>query len=72
MTVQCLTCDRFTLRGSSLAKHGAGHCALRPKHEHFGATRKHDCENHLQTTEAKMVPRRVWLAKMNSGDNGGP
>ena len=35
MTVQCLACDRFTLRGASLAKHGFGTCAGRPVWENY-------------------------------------
>lgn len=61
--IKCITCDRFTLRGASLAKHGFGLCKLRPKWENYPAQRDHECWHHQQASEAKVAARIEWLAK---------
>lgn len=66
MTVECITCDRFKLRGSDLAKHGFGHCELRPRWEHYPADRPRECAHHAPAKPEQVEQRRAWLARKDS------
>lgn len=66
MTVQCVECSRFALRGSQLAPHGLGHCAHRPKWEHYPAERPIECPRFEAAKVEQVEARRRWLAKKGS------
>ncbi len=78
MTVECVACDRFTLRDAPLAKHGFGRCALRPVHEGHSAVYLHECEHFRPAPADKVDKRRTWLAKRDAAlaamvaQNSGP
>ncbi len=59
---QCIACTRFTLRNSTRAHEGAGHCNLIPHVMWFEeALRDYPCEDFEQTDAATEAKRREWL-----------
>lgn len=65
MTVQCITCDRLSLRdNAAFAKQGLGRCAVRPRVGMFvSITYARDCAKHTQASEKTVAARRAWMAK---------
>lgn len=63
MTVQCVTCDRFKLRGSDLARYGFGLCPLRPAWQFQSASYPRECAHHAPAAAEQVEQRRAWLAK---------
>lgn len=63
MQVTCITCRRFSLRGSPLARHGFGLCAMLPRHTMQSATWPRECANHVPAEAEVADKRRAWLEK---------
>lgn len=65
MTVECITCDRLSLRDApAMAKHGLGRCAVRLRVGVFVSTSfARDCEKHAHASSETVEARRVWMAK---------
>lgn len=65
MTVECITCDRLSLRKvPSMAKQGLGSCDLRKRAGVFvSITYARDCAKHTQASEKTVAARRAWMAK---------
>lgn len=65
MTVECITCDRLSLRGNAaFAKQGLGRCAVRPRAGVFVSIAfARDCAKHAQASDKTMNARRAWVAK---------
>lgn len=65
MSVQCVTCSRFTLRGAPMAREGFGCCSLKKPSESVSARYPRECRSHEQA-EADVVEKRVAWFKSNS------
>ncbi len=63
MTVECVDCDRFTLRDAPMAKNGFGKCALRPAHEGHSAVYPRERDRFTPAPADKVEQRRAWLKK---------
>lgn len=63
MTVQCIACVHFSLKGSELAQHGFGRCALAPIWERHPATFKRECEHHRPAPAYRVEAGIKWLEK---------
>ncbi|MFA5027012.1 MAG: hypothetical protein WC713_03995 [Candidatus Methylomirabilota bacterium] len=70
MTVQCIACDRFTLKTGSdeWARQGFGNCANREKFIMFGAVKDRDCGEHWPAPDAVVEKRRAWLKAKAAND----
>jgi hypothetical protein len=65
---QCIACTRFTLRNSSRAKEGAGHCNLIPYVTWYeDAIRDYPCSDFEQADEKTEQARRDWLKDRGIG-----
>lgn len=65
MTVECITCDRLSLRDApSMARQGLGRCSLR---KHAGVfvsiAYARDCAKHAPASDKTQAARRAWMAK---------
>lgn len=61
-TVQCITCQHFTLRtAGSMAREGFGNCAQRRPHEFMGATYQRVCAKYAELDADAVAKRREWL-----------
>lgn len=65
MKVECITCDRLSLRdNASMAKAGLGRCSLRKRAGVFVSIAfARDCAKHTQASEKTVAARRAWMAK---------
>lgn len=65
MTVECITCDRLSLRdNAAFAKQGLGRCAVRPRTGVFVSIAfARDCDKHAQASDKTVTARRAWVAK---------
>lgn len=65
MTVECITCDRLSLRDApAMARQGLGRCSLRPRVGVFvSVSFARDCAKHTQASEKTVGARRAWMAK---------
>ena len=65
MTVECITCDRLSLRdNAAMAKAGLGRCSLRPRAGVFvSIAYARDCAKHAPASEKTQAARRAWMAK---------
>ena len=65
MTVECITCDRLSLRDApAMARQGLGRCSLRPRTGVFVSIAfARDCAKHTQASEKTVGARRAWMAK---------
>lgn len=65
MTVECITCDRLSLRdNAAFAKQGLGRCALRPRAGVFVSIAfARDCAKHSPASDKTQAARRAWIAK---------
>jgi hypothetical protein len=75
MTVECITCDRFSFKpvDPKLARCGFGACALRPAWEAQSAVYPRECPHHDPAPAEKVEKGRTWLAKNQrntAGDTG--
>ena len=65
MTVECITCDRLSLRKHpAQAMQGLGRCAVRQRVGMFVSIAfARDCAKHTQASEKTVAARRAWMAK---------
>lgn len=65
MTVECITCDRLSLRDApAMARQGLGRCSLRKRAGVFvSVSFARDCAKHTQASEKTVGARRAWMAK---------
>ena len=65
MTVECITCDRLSLREHpAQAKQGLGRCAVRPRVGMFvSISYARDCAKHSPASDKTQAARRAWTAK---------
>lgn len=61
MTVQCITCQHFTLRESPLARQGFGKCVKGKAYEFMSAVYERVCARFTPLDEEAAAKRRVWL-----------
>lgn len=62
MTVQCITCQHFSMRESARAAYqGFGHCAKAQPYEYMSAVYKRICQSHVQHDESAIAARKAWL-----------
>lgn len=61
MTVQCVTCEHFTLRDSPMAREGYGKCAVGKSYRFESALYSHLCEKHVELDAEQVQKRRQWL-----------
>lgn len=65
MTVECITCDRLSLRdNAAMAKQGLGRCSLRKRAGVFVSIAfARDCAKHSPASDKTQAARRAWMAK---------
>lgn len=65
MTVECITCDRLSLRDHPAhAKQGLGRCSLRKRAGVFVSIAfARDCAKHSPASDKTVGARRAWIAK---------
>lgn len=68
MTVECVTCARFTLRGVDLARHGFGACTVpttRPEKAALFVSPSYprECNSHRPAEADIVQARKEWLSK---------
>ncbi|WP_374257644.1 hypothetical protein [Aquabacterium sp.] len=65
MTVECITCDRLSLRDNpAFAKLGLGRCSQRPRTGVFVSIAfARDCAKHAPASDKTQAARRAWMAK---------
>lgn len=65
MTVECITCDRLSLRdNAAMAKAGLGRCSLRKRAGVFvSIAYPRDCAKHAPASDKTQAARRAWMAK---------
>lgn len=63
MTVECVTCERFSLRGAPLARSGFGLCEAKNGSVNVSATFPRKCKDHAAADGGLVEKRRVWLVK---------
>jgi hypothetical protein len=61
VTVQCVACLNFSLRGSELARHGFGNCAKKSRCEYPSAVYPRYCQQFVQADADQEAARRSWL-----------
>lgn len=63
MTVQCVTCARFDLRGApaGLARSGFGCCEKRSKSEFVSIVYPRECQWHKDAEASVVEKRRAWV-----------
>lgn len=61
MTVQCLTCQHFTLRESPLARQGFGKCVKGRAYELMSAAYERVCARFAPVEAETAEKRRAWL-----------
>ena len=60
-TVQCVTCQHFTMRGSRMAHEGFGHCAKAQPYEYMSAVYERVCKSHVLLDASAIAARKEWL-----------
>lgn len=65
MTVECITCDRLSLRDApAMARQGLGRCSQRPRTGVFVSIAfARDCAKHAQASDKTVNARRAWAKK---------
>lgn len=64
MTVQCVTCQHFSLRDAGrMAAHGFGNCASRARHVFLSATFERECKTHVGLDADSINKRLAWLGE---------
>lgn len=62
MTVQCITCQHFSLRNAGrMATHGFGICTKRAMHEFMSATFQRMCSTHAELDAEAVAERKKWV-----------
>lgn len=62
MTVQCITCQHFSLRKAGrMASHGFGNCAKKPSHQFESATYQRACDKHSELEAEAVSKRKTWV-----------
>ena len=62
MTVQCITCQHFSLRDADrMAAHGFGLCAQRQSHEFMSASFQRLCGKHSELDAEVVAKRKSWM-----------
>lgn len=61
MTVQCITCQHFTLRESPLARQGFGKCAKGRAYEFMSAVYERVCARYTPLDAETTAKRREWM-----------
>lgn len=61
MTVQCIACANFMMRGSRMAREGYGHCSKGRPYEYMSAVYERSCASHLQHDDKTVAERKAWL-----------
>jgi len=62
MTVQCITCQHFSLRDAGrMAAQGFGLCAQRRPHEFMSATFQRVCAKHAELDAEAVAKRKAWM-----------
>lgn len=62
MTVQCITCQHFSLRDSGrMAAQGFGLCAHRRQHEFVSARFQRMCGSHADLNAEAVAKRKAWM-----------
>lgn len=64
MTVQCVTCQHFTLRESSLARNGFGKCLKGRAYEFMSSVYERVCGRHEALDAEAVAKRQEWLGVM--------
>lgn len=65
MTVQCITCQYFSLRSAGrMASHGFGNCAKKPAYEFESASLQRQCPKHTEVEAEAAAKRRQWLGRL--------
>jgi hypothetical protein len=68
MSVRCVECSNFALRGSKLACNGFGHCALKRASEFVSGVRSRECGNFRQADGNAVAARMDWLDQRRKGN----
>jgi len=63
MTVQCITCQHFTLRESPLARQGFGKCAVGRAYQFMSAVYERACIRFTPLNEEAAAKRQEWLGE---------
>lgn len=61
MTVQCITCQHFTLRESPLARQRFGRCLKGKTYEFMSAVYERVCARFTPLDDEAAAKRRAWL-----------
>jgi len=61
LTVQCITCQHFTLRESPLARNGFGKCVTGRAYEFMSAVYERVCARFAPVEAEAAAKRRAWL-----------
>ena len=61
MTVQCITCQHFTLRESPLARQGFGKCAKGKAYQFMSAVYERMCARYTPLDAEAVAKRRAWV-----------
>ena len=62
MTVQCITCQYFSLRSAGrMASHGFGVCAKKAAYEFMSASFQRVCDKHAELDAEAVAKRRAWM-----------
>ena len=62
MTVQCITCQHFSLRSAGrMASYGFGNCAKKPSYEFESASYQRVCSKHSEVETDSAAKRKKWL-----------
>ena len=59
-SVQCLTCQHYTLTTSALRGHGLGNCTFGSKWEFPSPVFERQCETYKRATDEAVQARMAW------------
>lgn len=61
MTVVCVDCANFRLKGSPVAKSGFGLCKFGEEWEYHSALYAKECRQYVAATDSVVAPRKEYL-----------
>ena len=64
MTVQCITCQHFTLRESPLARQGFGKCVKGRAYQFMSAVYERVCARYTPLDAETAAKRLEWLGRL--------
>lgn len=64
MTVQCITCQHFSLRESPMARQGFGKCAKARTYQFMSAVYERVCARFTPLNEEAAAKRQEWLGRL--------